>query len=316
MVTEKQLQNLKKGVRFTPERAAMYGKQYHAKGVETRKKKRAVANMCALISQGKVNDDNLKEKLTACGIAEEDQVASTAVAYSLYTESLTGDVAAIRTFNEYCEKGGILPEIPVPDAEEALEKAKANYFEKIDPSFYVLAGKALNHRYTHFEVSGGRGSTKSSWTSLTVIRIMMEHPEVHALVLRKVANTLRDSVYAQYRWAIQALGVQKYWEEKKSPPELVYKPTGQRILFRGADDPTKIKSIKTPAAFKGQLGKPGQSGGTGKPDSAQEQLSRSGPQGMAGRGLRGRGRKPEGAGRETVSARVSGRAGGDRRKRV
>ena len=88
MVTEKQLQNLKKGVRFTPERAAMYGKQYHAKGVETRKKKRAVANMCALISQGKVNDDNLKEKLTACGIAEEDQVASTAVAYSLYTESL------------------------------------------------------------------------------------------------------------------------------------------------------------------------------------------------------------------------------------
>ncbi len=251
MVTEKQLQNLKKGVRFTPERAAMYGKQYHAKGVETRKKKRAVANMCALISQGKVNDDNLKEKLTACGIAEEDQVASTAVAYSLYTESLTGDVAAIRTFNEYCEKGGILPEIPVPDAEEALEKAKANYFEKIDPSFYVLAGKALNHRYTHFEVSGGRGSTKSSWTSLTVIRIMMEHPEVHALVLRKVANTLRDSVYAQYRWAIQALGVQKYWEEKKSPPELVYKPTGQRILFRGADDPTKIKSIKTPFGYIG-----------------------------------------------------------------
>ena len=229
MVTEKQLQNLKKGVRFTPERAAMYGKQYHAKGVETRKKKRAVANMCALISQGKVNDDNLKEKLTACGIAEEDQVASTAVAYSLYTESLTGDVAAIRTFNEYCEKGGILPEIPVPDAEEALEKAKANYFEKIDPSFYVLAGKALNHRYTHFEVSGGRGSTKSSWTSLTVIRIMMEHPEVHALVLRKVANTLRDSVYAQYRWAIQALGVQKYWEEKKAPPALFLYAAGSWV---------------------------------------------------------------------------------------
>ena len=279
MVTEKQLQNLKKGVRFTPERAAMYGKQYHAKGVETRKKKRAVANMCALISQGKVNDDNLKEKLTACGIAEEDQVASTAVAYSLYTESLTGDVAAIRTFNEYCEKGGILPEIPVPDAEEALEKAKANYFEKIDPSFYVLAGKALNHRYTHFEVSGGRGSTKSSWTSLTVIRIMMEHPEVHALVLRKVANTLRDSVYAQYRWAIQALGVQKYWEEKKSPPELVYKPTGQRILFRGADDPTKIKSIKTPFGYIGitHFEEKDQFAGREEIDSILQSTMRGGP---------------------------------------
>ena len=79
----------------------------------------------------------------------------------------------------------------------------------------------------------------------------MEHPDVHALVLRKVANTLRDSVYAQYLWSIDALGVTEFWEAKKSPLELTYLPTGQKILFRGADDPTKIKSIKTEFGYIG-----------------------------------------------------------------
>ena len=79
----------------------------------------------------------------------------------------------------------------------------------------------------------------------------MEHPDVHALVLRKVANTLRDSVFAQYQWAIEQLGVSACWASKRSPPELVYLPTGQRILFRGADDPMKIKSIKTKLGYIG-----------------------------------------------------------------
>ena len=137
------------------------------------------------------------------------------------------------------------------DEDVALLTAKANYFDQIDPSFCGIAVKALNHSYTHYDVRGGRGSGKSSWASLTVIRIMMEHPEVHALVLRKVAKTLRSSVYAQYRWAIEKLGVQDYWEEKKSPLELIYLPTGQKIMFRGVDDATKIKSIKTEFGYIG-----------------------------------------------------------------
>ena len=79
----------------------------------------------------------------------------------------------------------------------------------------------------------------------------MEHPGVHALVLRKVANTLRDSVYAQYIWAIGTLGVSDYWDACKSPLELIYRPTGQCILFRGADDPMKLKSIKVPFGYIG-----------------------------------------------------------------
>ena len=76
-----------------------------------------------------------------------------------------------------------------------------------------------------------------------------ENRNCHALVLRKVANTIRDSVYAQYMWAIGELGAAAYWDAKVSPMELIYKPTGQKIMFRGADDPMKIKSIKVPFGY-------------------------------------------------------------------
>ncbi|MBQ1289804.1 MAG: phage terminase large subunit, partial [Lachnospiraceae bacterium] len=135
--------------------------------------------------------------------------------------------------------------------EEALALVRKNYLENISSTFGAITVYALKHRFTHYEASGGRGSAKSTWASLTVIRLLMEHPDVHALVLRKVANTLRDSVYAQYLWSIGALGVSEYWEARKSPLELIYLPTGQKILFRGADDPMKIKSIKTEFGYIG-----------------------------------------------------------------
>lgn len=66
----------------------------------------------------------------------------------------------------------------------------------------------------------------------------------NAVVLRKVANTLYDSVYNQLLWGIHKLGVEQYWKVSKSPMEMVYLPTGQKIIFRGADDPLKLKSTK------------------------------------------------------------------------
>jgi len=92
---------------------------------------------------------------------------------------------------------------------------------------------------------------KSSAVSLLVPTLMLMHPDCHALVLRKVGNTIRDSVYAQYMWAIGELGMAEYWDAKVSPLELIYRPTGQKIMFRGADDPMKIKSIKVPFGYIG-----------------------------------------------------------------
>lgn len=121
--------------------------------------------------------------------------------------------------------------------------------EKIGPAFYDIAHDIFHHGHTHYDFSGGRGSLKSSTVSIIVPLLLVGNPETHALVLRKVANTIRDSVYAQYIWAIGELGMAAYWEAKVSPMELIYKPTGQKIMFRGADDPMKIKSIKVPFGY-------------------------------------------------------------------
>lgn len=121
--------------------------------------------------------------------------------------------------------------------------------EKIGSAFYDVAHDVFLHGHTHYDFSGGRGSLKSSTVSVLVPLLLINNTGTHALVLRKVANTIRDSVYAQYIWAIGELGMAAYWEAKVSPMELIYKPTGQKIMFRGADDPMKIKSIKVPFGY-------------------------------------------------------------------
>ena len=121
--------------------------------------------------------------------------------------------------------------------------------EKIGSAFYDVTHDVFLHGHTHYDFSGGRGSLKSSTVSVLVPLLLINNPGTHALVLRKVANTIRDSVYAQYIWAIGELGMAAYWEAKVSPMELIYKPTGQKIMFRGADDPMKIKSIKVPFGY-------------------------------------------------------------------
>lgn len=125
--------------------------------------------------------------------------------------------------------------------------------EKIGAAFYNVAHDVFHHGHTHYDFSGGRGSLKSSTVSILVVLLIMQeqNKNIHAVVLRKVANTIRDSVFAQYIWAIGELGAAAYWESKVSPMELIYKPTGQKIMFRGADDPMKIKSIKVPFGYIG-----------------------------------------------------------------
>lgn len=98
---------------------------------------------------------------------------------------------------------------------------------------------------------GGRGSTKSSYMSIVLFMQLLRHPECHAVVLRKVANTLRNTVYAQMCWAIGALGLTGKCTCTVSPMQIIYRPTGQRIMFFGADDPGKIKSIKVPQGYIG-----------------------------------------------------------------
>ena len=90
---------------------------------------------------------------------------------------------------------------------------------------------------------GSRGSKKSKTTALFFIYSMMKYPGANLLVVRKVYRTLKDSCFTDLKWAINILGVQDYWSVKESPLEIIYTPTGQKILFRGLDDPLKVTSI-------------------------------------------------------------------------
>ena len=90
---------------------------------------------------------------------------------------------------------------------------------------------------------GSRASKKSKTTALNLIYRMMLYPEANALVVRKTYRTLKDSCYTELEWAIARFGVRHKWDCKLSPLEMTYKPTGQKIYFRGLDDPIKVTSI-------------------------------------------------------------------------
>ena len=110
-----------------------------------------------------------------------------------------------------------------------------------------IVGKGYS-KFWRFEgryrmIKGGRGSKKSTTTALNFIYRLMKYPDANLLVVRKTFNSHKDSTYAQLKWAINKLGVSKYWDCKLSPLEIRYLPTGQKILFRGLDDPMSITSI-------------------------------------------------------------------------
>ena len=100
-----------------------------------------------------------------------------------------------------------------------------------------------NYKGRYKVVKGGRGSKKSTTTALWIIYKMMQYPLANTLVIRRVFNTHKDSTYTQLKWASNVLGVSHLWKFSKSPLEATYVPTGQKILFRGLDDPMSITSI-------------------------------------------------------------------------
>lgn len=121
----------------------------------------------------------------------------------------------------------------------------------IAPFFLDAYDDIKDHAHTEYVFYGGRGSTKSTFISLMIIWLIKNIPNIHVLALRQVANTLRDSVYSQITWAINELGLHEQFHCTTSPMEITYTPTGQKIYFRGADEPGKIKSIKPPFGYIG-----------------------------------------------------------------
>lgn len=119
--------------------------------------------------------------------------------------------------------------------------------KKMKISLKKVVGKGYN-RFWHFKgryrvVKGSRASKKSKTTALWYITNMMKYPGANTLIVRKTYRTLHDSCFTELKWAINRLGVAAHWDIKESPLEMTYKPTGQKIYFRGLDDPLKVTSI-------------------------------------------------------------------------
>lgn len=133
--------------------------------------------------------------------------------------------------------------------------ADISYKELIAPSFYGLWNDIVRKKYPEIWLAGGRGSTKSSFVS-TCIPILMEmNPRLHCCCFRKYGTNLADSVYAQFEYTIneKLRPIANHWLFKKSPLKIVNVRTGQQILFRGLDDPQKVKSLKAPFGYFGLI---------------------------------------------------------------
>lgn len=130
------------------------------------------------------------------------------------------------------------------DMKRTFSESRVDILDCIAESYVPLHNDIIAGNHQTYNLPGGRGSCKSSFVSLEIVDGMMNDPTANAIIFRRVGGTLRESVYAQISWAIDALGVNSLWRGTVSPMTYTYKPTGQQIVFRGLDDAAKLKSIK------------------------------------------------------------------------
>jgi phage terminase large subunit len=115
--------------------------------------------------------------------------------------------------------------------------------ELIAPSFYDIHKEIKADQFNEYWLKGGRGSTKSTFISIEILLGMMIDPDANAVVCRRYQNELRDTVYGQFEWTAAKMGIAHFFKFQVSPMQVIYIPTGQKIVFKAADNPRKMKSI-------------------------------------------------------------------------
>lgn len=144
---------------------------------------------------------------------------------------------------------------------DALPEERAEQRGEFTRDFALLIGRDFFRPHmlmatgaqTEFWCKGGRGSLKSSWASIELVKHIEDNPGEHAAAVMKRKNSLRDAVYAQVVWAIHELGLDDEYEMPVSTLKIRKKSTGQVIFFAGCDDPHKSKGLKPPFGFIGFL---------------------------------------------------------------
>jgi phage terminase large subunit len=118
-----------------------------------------------------------------------------------------------------------------------------NLKDFIAPSFYDLHHDVKNGLHSEYWLKGGRGSTKSTFSSVQVILGLLRDDQANAVCFRRYSNELRDTVYGQMVWVITKMEAEHLFKFQYAPMQIIYLPTGQKIIFKGADNPYKLKSL-------------------------------------------------------------------------
>lgn len=210
------------------------------KSGQVRRQKKTLSDLAKMIADNPA-PDAARRKLEQIGIEAEDASNNAVIVASVYSKAVKGNMQAVEKWEQLVaetkEDAGKY-ELPA----RVLGKAFVDINRQIRPNMEYV-----------FE--GGRGGLKSSFVSLKIIELIKNNPQMHACITRQVAGTLKDSVYAQMKWAIHELELDEEFNCKVSPLEIIYIKTGQVIYFRGLDDETKLKSIKPPFGYIGILWK-------------------------------------------------------------
>lgn len=220
--------------------AAQNGRKGGIASGQARRQKKTLSELAKMIAENPA-PTSAKKKLTKMGISDEDANNNACIVAAVYDKAVKGNMQAV-------------------DKWEQLTAVSNDDDKKYELPARVL-GKAfvdINRRIKpniEYVFEGGRGGLKSSYVAFKIIELIKNNPQMHACITRQVGATLKDSVYAQMKWAINELGLMEEFECKVSPLEIKYIKTGQTIYFRGLDDETKLKSIKPEFGYIGILWK-------------------------------------------------------------
>lgn len=241
-------QNLIPFNKRTKSEARESAKKGGQKSGEVRRQRKAMKDTMKMLLDLKLPESDGKEQLKLMGIEEDELNIQTAILTNQVQKALEGNLESAKfvrdTVGEHI------------GAEEEKQEEKEHYKVSIPakdmpPAFINIYRSILNRKYSEYWLEGGRGSIKSTFANEVLIDLLENNPKMCAIIIRRYTNTLRDSVYAQTEWTIAQFsetfkGLTETYDFKVSPMEVTKTSTGQKIYYRGTDDPSKIKSIKPP----------------------------------------------------------------------
>lgn len=238
MANEENLKPFKPG--RSSEEAVKNGQKGGIASGQSRRKKKTLSELAKMIAENPA-PTAAKKKLTKMGISDEDASNNACIVAAVYDKAIKGNMQAVDKWEQL---------VAVSKSDESKYELPARVLGKA----FVDINRQIKPNI-EYVFEGGRGGLKSSFVAFKIIELIKNNPQMHACITRQVAGTLKDSVYANMKWAINELGLMEEFECKVSPLEIKYIKTGQTIYFRGLDDETKLKSIKPEFGYIGILWK-------------------------------------------------------------